>query len=190
MTHQCELRLKLRCSLAAGHGATVHVGWHLISGVIWNSNEDPPRVKYKINFHNNLSFYRSAVCSPGAWLSLFNYGFKFQNASLQSSTFPFPSRRKPPQRRKLKGSIASPLSSIRDSMAGSRFRLIKEVLGFFESVLVGCFFGCFRVKDDARRKSNASAKTSLPEEQVRVFLYSNLSRIMFCYCTWDFVIVY
>ncbi|KAG6508952.1 hypothetical protein ZIOFF_034334 [Zingiber officinale] len=74
-------------------------------------------------------------------------------------------RKPPPRRRKLKGSIASPLSSIRCSMAGSRFRLIKEVLGFFESVLVGCLFGCFRVKDDARRKTNSSAKTSRPEEK-------------------------
>nr|CAD1834559.1 unnamed protein product [Ananas comosus var. bracteatus] len=38
-------------------------------------------------------------------------------------------------------------------MKRSKCRAIKAVLGFLESVLMGCFFACFRIKDDERRKT-------------------------------------
>ncbi|XP_073001795.1 protein JASON-like isoform X2 [Typha latifolia] len=39
-------------------------------------------------------------------------------------------------------------------MKRSKFRVVNKVLGFLESVLMGCFFACFRTKDDDRRNNH------------------------------------
>ncbi|CAD5187359.1 unnamed protein product, partial [Musa acuminata subsp. malaccensis] len=51
-------------------------------------------------------------------------------------------------------------------MKRSKFRVIEQVLGFFESVLMSCFFGCFRIKDDARRKTDSCANSISSEDRV------------------------
>ncbi|XP_008777000.1 protein JASON-like [Phoenix dactylifera] len=47
-------------------------------------------------------------------------------------------------------------------MKRSRCRVIKEVLGFLEAALMGCFFACFRIKDDDDRKKTRLSASSIP----------------------------
>ncbi|XP_010941823.1 protein JASON [Elaeis guineensis] len=47
-------------------------------------------------------------------------------------------------------------------MKRSRCPVIKEVLGFLEAALMGCFFACFRIKDDDDRRKTRLSTRSIP----------------------------
>ncbi|XP_038985682.1 protein JASON [Phoenix dactylifera] len=47
-------------------------------------------------------------------------------------------------------------------MKRSKFRVIKEVLGFLEAALMGCFFACFRIKEDEDWRKTCLSTNSIP----------------------------
>ncbi|KAG1365091.1 protein JASON [Cocos nucifera] len=47
-------------------------------------------------------------------------------------------------------------------MTRSRCPVIKEVLGFLEAALMGCFFACFRIKDDDDRRKTRLSSSLIP----------------------------
>lgn len=53
-----------------------------------------------------------------------------------------------------------------DAMKGSKLRVVKAVIRFFESTLMGCFFSCFRIKDDARRKTGSGPDLIVSDDGV------------------------
>lgn len=111
-------------------------------------------------------------------VSLLEDRFKFRNPLPFFLKFPFPVETKAlddgrEERRRLRTLIAQGfrgvsrhLPRLLHPMKRSKFRVIEQVLGFFESVLMSCFFGCFRIKDDARRKTDSCANSISSEDRV------------------------